>query len=436
MKNEKSLYTDNNLFLIYKILLIVIVTALLGEIKITVFDSPFRFALGSAAFLFFLLYYKKVPYSFIGILTGTSITLFRIFLDYFSKVNFEFFTSFFEHSPIIGYYFIFSLIFSLFNKSKYNTNSFYLCLAGALSDIIANFIELTFRTAASEEILISSNLIMYVILIGFLRSFFVVGLYNMIKFNHFKGVYEEQQRKFEQIQLINSTLYIEGFYLKKIMKEIEDLTGKSYKLYSELKKNDDISNENSKLALSVAQEVHEVKKDTQRILAGLEKLINKENKLGDISILDICKLIINSNQSYSVHLKKDIEYNYTVHSKKRIVNIYPLLVIINNLIENSVEAIDNSGYIKLIVKENKSYIEFYIIDNGSGIIEEEKNIIFEPGFTTKFADDGKSNTGIGLSHVKSLVNNLNGSIEVSNNSNETHFKVILPIENLNVEGNI
>lgn len=73
--------------------------------------------------------------------------------------------------------------------------------------------------------------------------------------------------------MINTELYQEAFYLRKSMSHLEEITRDSYQLYTRL-----LSSENteSSAALLIAENVHEVKKDSQRMLAGLSKLINQE----------------------------------------------------------------------------------------------------------------------------------------------------------------
>ena len=94
------------------------------------------------------------------------------------------------------------------------------------------------------------------------------------------------------------------------------------------------------------------------------------------------------------------------------------------LIENSIEAINGSGYIKIINEKNiddKTY-SIYIEDSGEGIIEPSS--IFEIFYTTK-----SYGTGLGLSIVKSLLSEMNGSIGlISARKGKTIFKVTLPFK--------
>ena len=57
-------------------------TAIAGEFKINPFDGDvFRIALGSSAFLLFLLLMRRLPYITTGIVTGIVVLLFRTGMD-------------------------------------------------------------------------------------------------------------------------------------------------------------------------------------------------------------------------------------------------------------------------------------------------------------------------------------------------------------------
>ena len=70
------------------------------------------------------------------------------------------------------------------------------------------------------------------------------------------------------------------------------------------------------------------------------------------------------------------------------------------------------------------YVQIAISDTGPGMTDSQIAEIFKPYFTTKSPGQG---TGIGLSVVKSIINKLNGSIEVNSTLNKgTVFNVFLP----------
>lgn len=409
-------------------LLIVLLTALLGEVKITVINNSFRFGLGSATFFFLLLYYKQVSYTLIALISGLLITFFRVGLDYIFISSFQFESSFINHSPIIGYYFTFALIL-LIGQTKKNLDSpFYLGLLGTMADFLANIVELSIRTILTDEFLLTMANVEYVFIVAILRSYFVVGLFNMVHTKPMKAVYIEQRRRFEQVQMISSGLYVEVFYLKKLLNQIEDVTAKSFELYRKLKEYKEIPIEIATTALSVSQEVHEVKKDNQRILAGLEKIIEQESELADMSLAELVNLMVRANQKYAKMINREIEFKTNINYDLSIKKVYPFVVILNNLLANSVEAIEKKGEIIILTARDEDRLNISIIDNGIGIHQGDEEVIFEPGYTTKYDEQGRPSTGIGLSHVKTMVAKLEGEINAFSQFRKTIFIVAFPIE--------
>ena len=57
-------------------------------------------------------------------------------------------------------------------------------------------------------------------------------------------------------------------------------------------------------------------------------------------------------------------------------------------------------------------------------------VIFEPGYTTKFNDQGVAATGIGLSHVQEIIHTLEGQIQVETPEKGTVFRIYIPTKNI------
>ena len=106
--------------------------------------------------------------------------------------------------------------------------------------------------------------------VALFRSYFVVGLYSTITIS-------EQKKQMQEMLGVGSELYAETLYLQKSMNHIEQITASSHDLYRKLKKEN--LQELSVQALHIAQEIHEVKKDSQRILSGLSKITNEKRRM-------------------------------------------------------------------------------------------------------------------------------------------------------------
>jgi nitrogen fixation/metabolism regulation signal transduction histidine kinase len=103
-----------------------------------------------------------------------------------------------------------------------------------------------------------------------------------------------------------------------------------------------------------------------------------------------------------------------------------LLRVFSNLIKNSIQAIpkDQKGEITITTFTDKHTIKVAVIDNGSGISEAQKELIFVPNFTTK-----TTGTGLGLAMVKNIIEQHEGSIWFESEPDKgTTFYIQLPLK--------
>ena len=139
----------------------------------------------------------------------------------------------------------------------------------------------------------------------------------------------------------------------------------------------------------------------------------------------IREYIVDVHQEYE-HLKLNRQLlNVEIDSDKEpfVCSFRPIeiVMIIDNLFSNSFKAKAKNVNIKLQTNKNNNF-EFIFKDDGHGINNSILPRIFNMGFTT--TDGG---AGIGLFHVKQLVDKLKGEIEVNNKlSKGVQFKIIIP----------
>ncbi len=97
--------------------------------------------------------------------------------------------------------------------------------------------------------------------------------------------------------------------------------------------------------------------------------------------------------------------------------------VIENIIKNSMDAINQSGKIVLKVLEDKAAVYVDIIDNGRGVKKSFFKEIFEPGFTSK-----KRGWGLGLSLVRRIIKDYHRghvSLLKSTPNKETIIRIVL-----------
>ncbi len=98
---------------------------------------------------------------------------------------------------------------------------------------------------------------------------------------------------------------------------------------------------------------------------------------------------------------------------------HQLEVAFENMITNSIQAIENNGTVTIRVIEENNSVVIQIEDTGDGVPDEIIPKIFEPLFTTKH-----KGTGLGLASVKNIIEQHQGKISLKNNP--TTFTIRLP----------
>ncbi|WP_045520159.1 sensor histidine kinase [Neobacillus niacini] len=412
-------------------LFIIIAVPIAGELKFYPIDGDIRVSLGTPLFFFILLWLRKIHPIPAGIVAGSAVVLFRMFLYSIQTDSLQLVEAFFLHIPVFFYYFVYASLFYIFKIYTFYERPFFIGLMGVVTEVIASMVEITIR-AFTSHIPIALSTFLVIGGIAIIRSFFVLGFFNILILRETKLAEGQQRQRNEEILLLISNLYVEMIQLKKSAKNAEELTSTCYVLYRDLKAAQ--NNKEAKAALKIAGQMHEIKKDHQRIYAGLSKLMVKENLNEFMNINDIITIIISANKSYGEMLEKSIEYQVHISGNHQLYNTFILFSLVNNLVANSVEAIIKQGQIKLTVSKAGDTVEIIVSDNGSGISNKNKPFIFEPGFTTKFDDTGNPSNGIGLSHIKNVIETIGGEMELLETTGETIFGIQLPEASLTERG--
>jgi len=111
---------------------------------------------------------------------------------------------------------------------------------------------------------------------------------------------------------------------------------------------------------------------------------------------------------------------------------YGIVSLLNNLIINAIEACGQHGVIRVTQSRVEDDVVFRVEDDGKGIAERDFALIFKPGYSTKYSETtGKMSTGLGLAHVKNLIEVMGGTIDVASTLGvATTVTITLPKNNL------
>ena len=141
-----------------------------------------------------------------------------------------------------------------------------------------------------------------------------------------------------------------------------------------------------------------------------------------LNVVDVVELTMDIFNEDFVHFETEEE---EIISK---IDRTQLIRIITNLVKNAIQSIpeyQESKDVSVNIKKVSNTVIINVSDNGIGIAVENFNRIFEPKFTTK-----TSGMGLGLSIIKNIIENYNGSITFESQKGKgTTFTVSLPIIN-------
>ncbi|ERI95188.1 PAS domain S-box protein [Clostridiales bacterium oral taxon 876 str. F0540] len=165
--------------------------------------------------------------------------------------------------------------------------------------------------------------------------------------------------------------------------------------------------------------------DITKIDAGFFEL-----QLKNKNIVDVVEDITGSISGYTEH--KRINLIFDTDTEEKILACDPDKIdrIMLNLLSNSIKFTNPGGTILVSVYDKKDKVVISVKDNGIGIPENKKNMVFERfQQVDKSLNRSHEGSGIGLSIVKSLVELHGGNIRVESEYGKgTEFIIELPVK--------
>jgi signal transduction histidine kinase len=149
-----------------------------------------------------------------------------------------------------------------------------------------------------------------------------------------------------------------------------------------------------------------------------------ELRLRKTSLEPVIKEVLFVNQPDAERRGIHLDFNWPSDVPPVSVDVRLLYQVINNLLKNSLEAMTDSGTIRIEGKIDGDHVRIAVEDTGPGIESDALERIFDPFFTTK----GKKGTGLGLSIVKTILESHRGTIECESALGKgTTFVLRLPL---------
>lgn len=185
------------------------------------------------------------------------------------------------------------------------------------------------------------------------------------------------------------------------------------------------------------EEIQIIKDQTRRIGNYIRSLLNYSRRMPfnpepvDLGrLIDECLYLLGHRfRAQQIRIEK----NYAANLPKMQLDYRQMEQVFINLLNNAVDAMPNSGTIRIRISERSTPgiigVLIEISDTGAGIHPANLPEIFKAFFSTKPASKG---TGLGLSISKAIIQRHQGQISVVSELNQgTTFQIFLPQPNLN-----
>ena len=163
-------------------------------------------------------------------------------------------------------------------------------------------------------------------------------------------------------------------------------------------------------------------------LKRLETITNRFSKIGSLPVKTDTDIVSSSREVFDYLSGKasqgiEFKFNASATTINLTVNKELYCWVIENLLNNAIDAVVGKGTIELSIVDDKDKVLIHVIDNGKGIPKQLVNRIFQPGVTTK-----KRGWGLGLSLCRRIIEDYHqGSIQVRSTAENkgTHFEIAL-----------
>ena len=404
---------------------------LLAQISLDIFASNFRVSMGILLLPILVFLYQKISILPIIALAGSGVYLSRVLLH---ALKYEFsYQSLLDFFPELIFYYVYGCLFFLyFRKKDYKLPHDHCYIALFFMDYFGNLSELICRLRLDA---FTPSLQINILLVALVRTVVLWAVITGLSQYKFLLISAEHAHRYQRLILLISKLNSEIIWMQKNAVLIEDAMAKSYRLFSQLQARQS-DPELTQNALTVAKDIHEVKKEYLMILRGLSEALDLNLRDGEMSISDILTVLQNSMTMLADEKRKKLEFHVNVESNFKTDKHYFLLSVFRNLFTNALEAsCEDTVILTFTQREEEGNDRFEITDNGPGILRENLTQIFNPGFSTKINfQTGEISRGLGLNLVEDVVKNqLHGSIWVKSQPGETTFYLSIPKKQLEVQ---
>lgn len=411
-----------------RMVIIAIVVSATSQLYLAVWAEGFRVSAAAILYpvlLMSLMRSSRQPDT--GFITGAFVMIVRVILDLAAGV--EFTEALLLEYPGGVFYFCYDCLLCLMVPDRRSVSYTQVGFALCTCDICANALNLLLSAGSGS--LSESYTLLPLLGLGVARGGTAALILRFGHYYHQLLQHQEHERRYQRLFIMTAELKNELYFLKKDSEDIEGVMARAYQLYERLGELG-VPDEDQALALAIAREVHEIKKDNLRIIRGIEGEVADVYDEEEMRISDLFRILEDSTRRLLGEQRSEVRLVCRYEDDVRIIEHYRLLSVIKNLVTNAVEAVQSAGGQGTVLVEcflKSGNLILRVSDNGPGLSPRAKNNLFKVGYSTKFdPNTGNISRGVGLPAVKFIIEELGGTIQVESTPGEgAHFTVSLPL---------
>ncbi|MFO7152763.1 MAG: hypothetical protein DIU66_005930 [Bacillota bacterium] len=237
---------------------LILLVAFFAEIYFRPFNGYFKFSAGIIVLNLILLVVDDIPEYWLAIFSGFAVFAVRTAVSLFGGELPS--AALTLNLPSLAYYLAYGFLARILDIKKRQDQALAGIMLLSAVDFLSNLLE------AALRIEMNAQAVKLILLVAFTRSIVAYFIYEIYQRQKLFILSAEHQKRYTQLNMFIANIQAEIFYLKKSMKDIEEVMRKSYSLYEQ----QGLGAEAREKALDIARGVHEIKKDYQRVLLGFE----------------------------------------------------------------------------------------------------------------------------------------------------------------------
>ena len=424
-----SRFSRIHLTVFQRTLLITLCVCLTSQLYISVWAEGFRLSLSGVVFpLLLLTLMRESHHPDTGVVTCLGVILFRVVGDLIGGV--PLWTSLLTEYPGGLFYLCYDGILCLMLRDRRAASHRFLWFCMFCCDFVSNALNfvLSNRAFPDDPVQVFTPLAVMALIRAGAAVFllWVATTYQQLL------IQEEHEHRYRRLFLMTANLKSELYFLKKDAEDVEAVMTHAYKLYEQLE-HQDVPEELRALALSIARDVHEIKKDNLRIIRGLEEEVAETYDHESMSMRDLLNILSQSTRQMLGEQRSEIRLDCYCPVDLSVREHYRVLSVLKNLVTNALEAIQahsGRGSVQVDALIQGEELVLTVRDDGPGISPRRQKLLFNVGYSTKFnPNTGNISRGVGLPAVQYIVNEMGGTLEVQSEQGQgTLFRVTLPME--------